>query len=246
MSNKKAEGWKSAELAERYLSGVRGAIPMAKEQIEIMLKLIEASKQSVRSFLDLGCGDGILASAILQKHPNAKGVLLDFSEPMIQAAKDKLQNYTPNLDFVIFDYSDGSWTNKVTGKAPFDVVVSGFSIHHQPDKRKQEIYAEIFNLLKPGGLFLNIEHVLSQTKWLNTIFENYLIDSLYELHIRQGGDSTRTQAAEDYYHRSDKDGNILASVEKQCEWLRKIGYQDVDCYFKVFELAIFGGRKPKG
>jgi hypothetical protein len=26
--------------------------------------------------------------------------------------------------------------------------------------------------------------------------------------------------------------------------LRDIGFVDVDCYFKVFELAVFGGRKP--
>jgi hypothetical protein len=28
--------------------------------------------------------------------------------------------------------------------------------------------------------------------------------------------------------------------------LREIGYTDVDCYLKVFELAVFGGRKPAG
>ena len=36
----------------------------------------------------------------------------------------------------------------------------------------------------------------------------------------------------------------MASVEDQCEWLREIGFADVDCFFKVFELAVFGGRKP--
>jgi hypothetical protein len=27
-------------------------------------------------------------------------------------------------------------------------------------------------------------------------------------------------------------------------WLREIGYVDVDCYFKSFEFAVFGGRRP--
>jgi len=27
-------------------------------------------------------------------------------------------------------------------------------------------------------------------------------------------------------------------------WLQEIGFADVDCYFKIFELALFGGRKP--
>jgi hypothetical protein len=39
---------------------------------------------------------------------------------------------------------------------------------------------------------------------------------------------------------------ILAPVDLQCAWLRLIGFQDVDCFFKVFELALFGGRKAPG
>ena len=42
-----------------------------------------------------------------------------------------------------------------------------------------------------------------------------------------------------------QEGNILAPVELQCEWLRRIGFEDVDCYFKIFELAVFGGRRPQ-
>ncbi|SPE57295.1 hypothetical protein SBV1_270094 [Verrucomicrobia bacterium] len=30
---------------------------------------------------------------------------------------------------------------------------------------------------------------------------------------------------------------------EQCQWLREIGFENVDCYFKVFELALFGGTK---
>ena len=42
---------------------------------------------------------------------------------------------------------------------------------------------------------------------------------------------------------ADKKENKPASVEMQCQWLRGIGFQDVDCFFKTFELALFGGRK---
>jgi tRNA (cmo5U34)-methyltransferase len=29
-------------------------------------------------------------------------------------------------------------------------------------------------------------------------------------------------------------------------WLREIGFQQADCYFKWLELAVFGGQKPVG
>jgi hypothetical protein len=31
----------------------------------------------------------------------------------------------------------------------------------------------------------------------------------------------------------------------QCQWLQEIGFGDVDCFFKLFQLALFGGQKPR-
>jgi len=53
----------------------------------------------------------------------------------------------------------------VVANAPFEVVLSGFSIHHQPDARKRTLCAEIYNLLTPGGLFCNLEHIVPQCPW---------------------------------------------------------------------------------
>ena len=39
--------------------------------------------------------------------------------------------------------------------------------------------------------------------------------------------------------------NILPPVETQCDWLRDIGFKRVDCYQKLFELAVFGGTRPR-
>jgi len=47
-----------------------------------------------------------------------------------------------------------------------------------------------------------------------------------------------------YLERPDKEENILAPVELQCSWLRDLGFADVDCFFRLFELALFGGRRP--
>jgi tRNA (cmo5U34)-methyltransferase len=62
----------------------------------------------------------------------------------------------------------------VKTKGPFSVIISGFSIYHQNDGRKQELYSEIFELLKPGGLFLNLGHVSSSSEWISSLFEEYL------------------------------------------------------------------------
>ena len=236
--------WKTADLGKRYLEGVRGAIPFAAEQIATLLFLIQQGGRPPRRFLDLGCGDGILGHAVLEQYPQAAGVFLDFSDTMIQAARQRLAGNSGQVAFLSQDYGLASWVRSVASHAPFDVIVSGFSIHHQTDARKHELYGELFRLLAPGGWFLNLEHVASGSARMSRVFDEYFIDALHRHHVSEGGALSREQVAETYYRRPDKAANILAPVDLQCQWLRDLGFQDVDCYFKIFELALFGGQKP--
>jgi len=234
------EVWKSSDLTAAFLEGVRAAIPLAAEQIDVMLRLIAARGEPVRRFLDLGCGDGVLSAAILERFPEAHGVAADFSSPMLAAAEKRLSAHHGKVRFANADYAVPSWVAAVREFGPYDAVVSGYSIHHQPDARKREVYAEIFELLAAGGVFVNVEHVSSPTAWVTSLFEELFIDRLHRHHAGK----SRSEVAETFYHRPDKDANILAPVETQCQWLREIGFGDVDCYLKIFELAVFGGRKP--
>jgi SAM-dependent methyltransferase len=244
--------WQTAELTQTYLEGVRGAIPQAELQIEVMLRLIEAAGVAVTAVLDLGCGDGILGQLVLDRYPAAQGVFLDFSAPMLAAAAKRLANYD-NVTLGEADYGQQGWEAALPDlrgfpktSEVFDVIVSGYSIHHQPDERKRELYAELFNLLRPGGIFINIEHVVSHSAWGKELFDEMFIDALTSYHQQNGKGQSRAEVAQDFYNRPDKDANILAPVETQCDWLRQIGFERVDCYQKLFELAVFGGVKPKG
>jgi len=241
----KDKAWKREDLGRRYLEGVRSAIPLADYQIETILKLIEELKPKPKNFLDLGCGDGVLGRAILSKYSKAQGVLLDFSDTMMAAARKKSPKNNKQLFFIKEDYGKSSWVNSVRQYGKFDVIVSGLSIHHQKDERKREIYKEIFNLLTPGGLFLNLEHVSSSTPRLHRLFDEFFIDALHRYHRSTGSTKTRKEIAKTHYTNPLKKANILAPVDVQCAWLRKIGFKEVDCYLKIFELALFGGIRPK-
>jgi ubiquinone/menaquinone biosynthesis C-methylase UbiE len=237
------EIWKLPATVNRFLS-YRAAIPLAQEQIGVMMSILKTKEQPVENFLDLGCGDGILGAAVLGEYPSAQGVLADFSEPMLKQAREALKDYASQLAFENLDYGDPAWVNRMQPHGPFDAIMSGYSIHHQPDSRKRPLYQEIFSLLKPGGWFINIEHVSSAAQLNIDLFEHHYASARYAIEKQNDGTRTLEQIAEEYKNRPDKAANILSPTELQCDWLRAIGYEEVDCYFRIFELAVFGGRKP--
>jgi tRNA (cmo5U34)-methyltransferase len=234
--------WQDAGVAERFVHQVRAGVPYGSDQLAVMVRVVAGGTREVRRFIDLGCGGGTVAQALLARWPQAQATLIDFSEPMLEAARAAL----PTARCAVGDLADPGWAASVRAGAPYDAVVSGYAIHHLTDARKRALYGEILTLLAPGGTFVNVEHVASSTAAVEAMSDALFIDAQLAHQRAQGSTRTRDEIATAFVNRPDKAANILAPVESQCAWLRELGYVDVDCFFKVFELAVFGGRKSVG
>ena len=103
----------------------------------------------------------------------------------------------------------------------FDVVVSSFAIHHLVPDRQRALYGEVFDRLRPGGLFANVEHVASRSDELHTAF----------------------LAAIGRTPEQDDPSNKLVPVPTHLDWLDELGFRDVECYWKWRELAVVGGYR---
>jgi SAM-dependent methyltransferase len=179
--------------------------------------VLELLQRHVTRVLDLGCGDGRLLALVLLACPEAAGVAVDFSPAMIDAAKARFAN-DARVSVIPHDLND-----PLPDFGSFDAVVSSFAIHHLPDPRKRELYGEIFRALAPGGRFCNLEHVASPTEALHAEFYRAL-----------------GQSVED-----EDPSNKCIPVDAQLQWLRDIGFDDVDCFWKWRELALLSGMKPR-
>ncbi len=77
-------------------------------------------------------------------------------------------------------------------------------------------------LLRPGGPFLNLEHVASATTGLHAAF----------------------MAAIGEGPQDEDPSDRLVPAWTQAAWLAEIGFEDADCHWKWRELALVGGRRP--
>jgi SAM-dependent methyltransferase len=178
--------------------------------------LLEEVPKEAGRILDLGAGDGRLLSLLLLACPAARGVALEFSPPMLERLR---QRFHEDSQVEVVEHN---MERPLPPLGTFDVAASSFAIHHLSHARKHSLFREVWGLLTPGGFFCNLEHVASPTPRLHDRFLNSL---------------GITAEEED---RSNK----LLDVETQLRWLREIGFEDVDCYWKWRELALLIGRRP--
>jgi tRNA (cmo5U34)-methyltransferase len=236
-----ADIWKDREVAKAFLDERSLLIPDRPRQLEVILRVVGVHCPQPQRILDLGSGDAILLATLMETFPNATGLAVDYSPLMLEHAHQRLDKFGQRAKTLEADLQSPEWKESLAG--PFNVIVSGLAIHHLKDERKQALYREIYDLLTGGGVFLNAEHVASSTPTGQEMFDEVMTIHLYQRRKEKGEDVTLEQVRQEFLERPDRAANILALVEDQCRWLREIGFRDVDCFWKYFELAVFGGIK---
>ena len=208
------EEWREPTRAERWPS-VRARLPRLSEAESVLVA--DVLPDPLSRILDLGMGDGHLIDLLRRRWPSARAVGLDFSPPLLEAARRRFAG-TGGVRFAAHDLMEPL----PAGLGSFDAVVSGLAIHHLPHARKRSLFGEILALLEPGGVFANLDVVESPTR---------------ELH-------ERAQAAfgfgPDEQDRSDQP----APLDSQLRWLEDAGFSHVDCFWKWLVLALTAGTKP--
>ena len=135
-------------------------LPFRAQRFSLLFRLPEVSQEAELQILDLGCGPGSLSFTALRHYPNAHVVGVDTNPVLLALGRGAAPSQTPGreaLTLLEHDLRDASWWT--TYRGTFDMVVSATALHWLSTDDLKPVCERIFDVLKPGGWFINVDHM---------------------------------------------------------------------------------------
>lgn len=136
-----------------------GYLPDREERFTALIDAVEAGAGRPDPLvLDLGCGPGSLSARLLDRLPRATVVAID-TDPLLLALGREAHSGRAGLRFADLDLRTEGWADALGLDRPADAAVSTTALHWLAEPGLRTAYAELAAALRPGGLFLNGDHL---------------------------------------------------------------------------------------
>lgn len=148
--------WHSHDYVDYWIKRDANRNDERRPRIRQMIEMAGLPRDSAIAVLDVGAGYGFVSEEVLRTFPKARVTLQDYSELMLQHAREHLARFAGRLSFVLADLTDPRWSERVGG--PFDLIVSAIAIHNLRAADKfAAVYRGVAGLLEPGARFLDYD-----------------------------------------------------------------------------------------
>jgi SAM-dependent methyltransferase len=222
------------------------------ERLKTIVNLIKETQHSVNAVLDLGCGTGSLTVSVLEDFPHAISAGIDFDPTILWLAKARLKSYRSRVRLILNDLRDRTWLRSVP--SPFDAVISATALHWLKPDELVDLYKQVALILRPGGIFLNADHVGSDHPGIQRAWEKHQSIMLAKEAKRDSNDwhtfwneYSRALGIDINNIHKRVIGGWEGGVEEglPLAWhfdrLREGGFASVDCFWRYDCDAIYGG-----
>jgi len=130
-------------------------LPDREERFAAMLDAVEAVAGPAPRILDLAGGTGSISLRARRRFPAGRTTLVDVDPVLLTIARGSLPD---GSDAVSANLRTSSWRAALPGGA-YDAVLTATALHWLPEARVAALYAEVRDLLRPGGVFVNADHM---------------------------------------------------------------------------------------
>lgn len=158
-----------------------------------------------KTLLDLGCGTGLELESIFKKLSSVEVTCIDLASKMLKKLAEKYSGHSINI-------INNNYLAADLGVQKYDAVVSIMSLHHFTNSSKLKLYSNIFQCLKPNGVFIECDYMIGSND--SDLEQRYLKER--ETFLSQ------YNLTEDIYHY-----DIPFTIKHEISLLREAGFQSV-------------------
>ncbi|HEV8630121.1 MAG TPA: class I SAM-dependent methyltransferase [Thermoanaerobaculia bacterium] len=228
--------------SRHFLEVGRFYVPQRERQLAIIATLVPRLPQAA-AVIDLCCGEGLLAEAILAAQPETTVLGLDGSLAMRETAQRHLAHFAQRFRTAGCDLHHLA----LPDHAPLRAIVSSLALHHVEHRAKPALYRQLRAALAPGGALLVADLVrpasaagreLAATGWDAAV-------RAADAAAGAGGAAwQRFQRERWNWFRYPDEADRPAPIADELDWLRAAGLEAVDVCWSDCGHAVFGGFAP--
>lgn len=131
-------------------------LPDREERFAVMLSTVDALTDGRPGrVLDLAGGTGSISLRVLRRFPDVEATLVDIDPVLLTLARASLDGRGTVVDA---DLRTAGWVSALAHR-DFDAVLTATALHWIAADRLAVLYREIRSVLRPGGVFINADHM---------------------------------------------------------------------------------------
>jgi SAM-dependent methyltransferase len=219
-------------------------------RFEIIVQVLRLINNRPLEILDLGCGTGSLSVRLLESFPSCRVTAVDMDPAMLVLARERLAPHGPRARILELDLRHDEWRDRLGCEA--SAAVSSTALHWMKPDDLAAFYGRLAKLLRPGGVFLDADHVSSPEERVQRAWDHKREMALFRRGVADADDWSGFWEAygaalgiDPLKLRKDRMGDF-EGVEKgmplmwRFERLREAGFRNVDCYWRRDGDAVYG------
>ena len=216
--------------------------PNRKHMASIACEILPFDRSENIQILDLGVGTGYLTHKIIEMFPNTSVVAIDAARMMIDKAKIRLKEQLGQITFKVASFQE--LPDKVKDITGLDAVVSAFALHHLLREEKLKLFRYVHSILKPDGWFINCDIFNAVDPAVEALYRRLLYKGTQErTRSLKHQEKSLDYIASEYTSKEKRDGDNPLSITEETQLLTEAGFRMVDCFWKEYREAVYGGTK---
>ena len=135
-----------------------GYLPDRERRYAAMFDVLEAQLPEEFTAVDLASGPGSLSQRLLDRFPKARCIAVDLDPVLMALGQGSLGDMGGRLRWVEVDINEESWVESLDVEQ-VDAILSTTALHWLPVERLINLYRQLSQLIRPGGVPLNGDHM---------------------------------------------------------------------------------------